>query len=525
MNEVKIVWSDTRIRNIKALAEVLSVCSNDNRQKFEEEIILAAFKKWGSDFGNHICGRFSVVIEDTAKKKIYLIRDHFGLAPLYYGVLSGSLYSSPCIRNLTEQNSFPKDLNEKALVTYFIYGYPLGPETFYKGIKKVVPGHCLVWGIEEKQFISDIRWFVPDFTTNYSLSETDWLSALEDVFNTIMQEENADIKNHSAGCLLSSGVDSSYLLAASDIRSAFSIGYPDFPFSETEKAGETAAFLNRNFTESICSVEEFIEEYKVYVRSVDQPIVNPTVPVIGSLCSKISKTSELLYSGEGADEFFVGYYSSTVAEFLSLTKKPYFGFGKSVSYENVQKLMRTDCSWIKESIPDEIYRDTEQSGAFSAAMWTDIHLYYEGDTCAYVSYIMKKFGIDIRLPFADPRIFEITSKIPAEYLLHGMDSTNNSPAFGKYIFRKLAAGKLPYEVAFRAKQAFPAPIRSWIRHPELQKIFNEMIFSKTADMFFNTDYLKNVWESYLLGDNSHWRMLYAVCTFLCWYESSVMTHL
>ena len=520
MSEIRIIWADSRIRNAKALAENLSVGVSSDRNKLEEDIILAAFGKWGTDFGKHLCGRFSAVIENTAAKKLYLVRDHFGLAPLYYCVSDGVLRSSPCLRDLAEQAAFPKELNEKALASYFVYGYPLGPETFYKGIQKVMPGHCLIWDIGEKRFSSDVRWLIPEFNTDESMSEADWLSALEKAFNDIFQEERDDIGKHSAVCLLSSGVDSSYLLAASGIQRAVSVGYSDPAFSEAEEAAKTAAFLGRDFDKIICSEADFVDDYRDYVRCVDQPIVNPTVPVIDALCRRIAETADVLYSGEGADEFFVGYYPFSIDEFLSFTARPYFGFGRSVPYEETEKLMKADCGWIRNSIPEEIYRDTERSGAFSTAMWTDIHLYYEGDTCAYISYIIKRYGLDIRLPFADPRLFELTARIPARYLIHSADGAGDGTVFGKYIFRKLAAGKLPVETAFRPKRAFPAPIKRWFRTPELRELFNERIHSENAGRFFDTDHLEECWEAFLSGDDGYCREIYAVCTFLSWYETA-----
>ena len=130
-SELRLIWSESGIRNIKALAEELSVPMDADRKRLEEAVILAAFRKWGAEFGKHLYGRFSAVIEDSREKKLYLVRDHFGLAPLYYGVSGGTLCSSPCLRSVTEQLAFPKELNERALISYFIYGYPVGPETFY----------------------------------------------------------------------------------------------------------------------------------------------------------------------------------------------------------------------------------------------------------------------------------------------------------------------------------------------------------------------------------------------------------
>ena len=72
MNELKLVWGESCIRNIKALAEELSVPTDDRRKRLEETVILAAFRKWGPEFGKHLYGRFSAVIEDISEKSCIL---------------------------------------------------------------------------------------------------------------------------------------------------------------------------------------------------------------------------------------------------------------------------------------------------------------------------------------------------------------------------------------------------------------------------------------------------------------------
>ena len=532
MKDVKAVYVQSCIRNVESLSKELGVSDLSDRKKAEEAIFLAAMEKWGPELGKHICGRYAVVFEDPSENKLYLIRDHFGQEPLYYCVADGILYYSSDIRELIRQSGIKKEINEKTIAAFFVYGYPLGPETFFQGVKKLQAGHRLVWDMKKKEFAAEGSWFQPEYKEDTFASEEEWIKRTESVLETIMEEERKDMEKDDPVCLLSSGVDSSYLLAASGIPRAAGISYPDKGFSEAESAEETAKILGRGFTKYICTPEEFLENHREYVSAADQPIVNPTVPVIAGVCKRLCKETELIYSGEGADELFLGYFDCTPLEMLYRTRKPYFGFAFSTGLKDLQMLFKADCSWIAESIPEEISRDTRNARPQYAARWMDTHLTFEGDTCAYASYLRSRFNTEVRLPYADPRLFDISSKVPMKYLLHKtgkgirllpgiFGKRNDEPHMtGKYIFRKLAAKKLPEKIAFRNKRAFPAPVRTWMQSPPLREYFQELIFSNASERFFNMDYVRNLWDACRSGDTKGWRILYAIGTFIGWYHET-----
>lgn len=496
----------------------LSVSAAD-RDALEAAVISAAYQKWGYGFGGHLYGRFAAVIRNEEKDERILVRDHFGLEPLYYAENNGELYYSGSLRALLHMCPMPPVLNEGALSSYFLYGYPAGSDTFFQGIHKVTPGHTIVWSCREHRFVSDIKWFAPVFEKDESVSERGWLAILDAVMEGIFRDEQEDIAGDPV-CLLSSGVDSSCLLAASGIQRAMGIGYRETQHSEVQEAEETAAFLGRRFSAAIVSGEDFLAAFKKVMGTMDQPIVNPSIPVIFSALEKNARETGLFYSGEGVDEFFGGYFSPFLrTPLIADWERPYLGFGQFMPEQIVKKLLKTEFCGPIRSLHDEINADTESSGALSSYLRTDISLFLEGDTCAYIAYLRKQLRLDIRQPFADPRLFEAASEIPDDLLLHMVQANGVSMHIGKYIFRKNALRYLPREVAFRIKKPFVTPVRLWLEDPAARPYFKQLLFSESSASFFRQDCLKDLWDRYISGESGLWKIIYAVCAFLCWYAS------
>ena len=133
------------IRNWEALCAELGVDPESEAKKREEEILIAAYEKWGADMPNHLYGMFALTIRDDENDLIYGLRDQFGTKPYYYYVTEdGKLLSSLSIRTILKQDGFVKEFNPDMLQLFLTYTYVPGEDTFFKGLKKLMPGHYLI---------------------------------------------------------------------------------------------------------------------------------------------------------------------------------------------------------------------------------------------------------------------------------------------------------------------------------------------------------------------------------------------
>ena len=198
------------IRNWRQLCEELGVDSNLPRADREKAIVAKAYEKWGTAVADHFYGMFAFAVENDGE--IFCVRDHFGTKPFYYyETADGRLLYGTTIRRIMEQEGFVKELNEKMLQIYMTLTYVAGEDTFFKGVKKLMPGHYLV----HKNGQTNItRYWHPEFHPDESKSLEDWADEIHTTIQNIFPEVKED--GEVAESFLSGGVDSSYVLAMSD---------------------------------------------------------------------------------------------------------------------------------------------------------------------------------------------------------------------------------------------------------------------------------------------------------------------
>jgi len=134
------------IRNWKALCEELGIDVNLSRAERETAILLSAYARWDTEMALHMHGMFSFALWDEEANRIFCLRDPFGTKPFYYYVTeTGNLLCGTTIRRIMEQPGFKKVLNDKLLQIYMTMTYTPGEDTFFEGVKKLLPGRYLIW--------------------------------------------------------------------------------------------------------------------------------------------------------------------------------------------------------------------------------------------------------------------------------------------------------------------------------------------------------------------------------------------
>ena len=141
--ETKLLTYRGHIRNHEELCAQLGVEHSLPREEREKATVLAAYKKWGSDMGEHIYGMFALAIKSG--DEIFCIRDQFGTKPFYYYLADdGELLFGTFIKDIASSPKFRKEINRDMLQIYLSLTYVAGEDTFFKGVKKLMLGHYLV---------------------------------------------------------------------------------------------------------------------------------------------------------------------------------------------------------------------------------------------------------------------------------------------------------------------------------------------------------------------------------------------
>lgn len=496
------------IRNWKQLCEELEIADSLAREEREREIVLKAYEKWGHDVADHIYGMFAFAINDEAENKIFAVRDQFGTKPFYYYVTADNrLLCGTYIRPIMEQEGFVKELNEKMLQIYLTLTYVAGEETFFKGLKKLMPGHWLEF---KDGKLTVERYWTPSFAPDKTKSLDDWADEIHSTLAHIMTEVKEP--NEVAESFLSGGVDSSYVLAMSDAKRADSCGYDEERFDESRVAAKTAELLGVEHSVAKIQPKDFFGIVPYVMYNMEQPLGDASAIVFTLGCLATAKHTKLCYSGEGADEFFGGYNMYRNAErYGDDLKNFYVGNTNIMKEELKERILRNyDPTVLPINLVKYIYDETEGLDPLTKMSDVDIQIWLEGDIYLNVDKMSTAAGLEIRMPLTDRRIFDIASRMPSEYKVN--DENN------KVAFRTAAAKVLPEEIAFRKKLGFIVPVRLWLADERYNSDVVAKFHSEAAAKFFKLDEINAIYDEYVGGNSDNWRMVWTIYTFLVWYE-------
>lgn len=496
------------IRNWEELCERLGIDLTLSREEREHEILIKAYQTWGCEMADHMHGMFAFALWDEEEQKLFCLRDQFGTKPFYYyETEDGELLYGTMIRDIIDQPGFKKELNEEMLQLYLSLTYVAGENTFFRGLKKLLPGRYLIW---QDGKLEIHRYWKPEFHPDESKTLEDWADEIHNTLKEIMPEvKTADEKVES---FLSGGVDSSYVLAMSDAEQADCCGYEEERFDESVLAEKTAQLLGRKFSRSIITPEQFFDIVPYVMYNMEQPLGDASAIVFTLGCNATAEHTKICYSGEGSDEFFGGYNMYRNAErYGENLKNFYVGNTNIMKEDEKQKILKKyDPDVLPIELARGIYEETEGLDPLTKMSDVDIQIWLEGDIYLNVDKMSTAAGLEIRMPLTDRRIFDIASRMPSRFKVNEEQN--------KVAFRTAAAKVLPEEIAFRKKLGFIVPIRIWMADERYNQDVQRLFHSDIAEKFFNVDAINAIFDEYVGGNSDNWRKVWTIYTFLVWYE-------
>ena len=505
---IKIQEYSGHIRNWEALCKELGIDSSLSREDREREILVKAYEAWGCYMADHMYGMFAFALWDDEAQKLFCLRDQFGTKPFYYYVKEdGKLLYGTMIRRIMEQPGFVKELNEEMLQIYLSLTYVAGEDTFFKGVKKLLPGHYLIW---QDGKLTIERYWKPEFHPDDSKSLEEWADEIHTTLQQIMPEVKTE--DEKAESFLSGGVDSSYVLAMSDVQMTDSCGYEEERFDESGLAARTAEILERKNSRCLITPEEYFGIVPYVMYNMEQPLGDASAIAFAIGCRATAEHTKLCYSGEGADEFFGGYNMYRNAERYGDNLKTFYVGNTNIMKEDEKKkiLKKYDETVLPIHLVQDLYEEMEGLDPLTKMSNVDIQIWLEGDIYLNVDKMSRAASLEIRMPLTDRRIFDIASRMPSKYKVNEEQN--------KVALRTAAAKVLPEEIAFRKKLGFIVPIRIWMADERYNQDVRDKFHIESAARFFNVDEINAIFDDYVGGNSDNWRKVWTIYTFLVWYE-------
>lgn len=419
--------------------------------------------------------------------------------PVYYCKgADGSWFYSNTIHGLLEESGRAKEFNRDIVPTYLRFWYPATENTFYKGVKRLLPGFRLV---ENKGGVIVDRFEDVEFGSN---PYPDYESAVEDlkgILNDIFETE----RKTSSASFLSSGVDSSLLAAGLPAKQVVSVGYKEDRYDESKDAAAIAEALNVDFHVCPVDIEEYFEVVPEAMVAREEPSGDSSYIPLFLAAREAAKHTDACCSGEGPDELFCGY-----KVYQNYLNNPQDDYWKAAHTCMKTRGLKEPQAWL------ERFKDGfEKMQAFDLTYATECNLLPNLDAVARAN------KIDIRTPLIDRRLYDFAVSVPVEYKV----TTDNN----KIVFRDAAEAFLPEVVAQKPKRAFPVPTQVWMHEEPWASMLKELFASREAKYLLSgllpRYYIKKYFSEAAGREatSSYWHPVWTMYALLVWYRGEFGT--
>ncbi|MFR7452327.1 MAG: asparagine synthase (glutamine-hydrolyzing) [Gemmiger sp.] len=540
-DESLVVVFNGEIYNFQALREELTAAGHTFATRSDTEVLLHGYEQWGREMLGRLRGMFTFAIWDRREKTLFCARDHFGIKPLYYyRSETGELLFGSEIKSFLDHPGFRKELNEDQLSLYLSYQYSPGEDTFFRGVKKLLPAHWMEW---KDGRLTVQRYWKPAFTPDEGPALADWERAISDAMKeSVAAHKIADVE---VGSFLSSGVDSSYMAALAGVDKTFTVGFANKQYDETDYAREFSAHIGVKNHAYRITPEEYWANLGRIQYHMDEPLADAASVALYFVNREAARQVKVCLSGEGADEFFGGYniYKEpfTVSwydrlplwlrrgvgalaallppvpgvNFLVRRGRPleerYIGNTNLMGERQKRRLLK---NYTGRILPTDLSRpyfeDTRGQDPVTRMETCDLNLWMVGDILLKADKMSMANSLELRVPFLDRKVFELACRIPTRCKVNASQT--------KIAMRGAAEMTIPAKTADKKKLGFPVPVRAWLREEKYAAVLRQAFHTPAAERFFHTRELDKMLDQHLQGKRDNWRQLWCVFIFLVWYD-------
>lgn len=542
----KILVFNGEIYNYTEIREDLMAKGYKFKSNTDSEVLIHGYDEYGEALVNKLRGMFAFCIWDKVEQKAFAARDNFGIKPFYFYEYEyngqKALMIASEIKAFLDHPSFEKEVNKKALKPYLTFQYSAQPdETFFKGVKRLKPGHYLTYQNGEMNIQ---KYWEVNFNDQHKTLEENIADIRAVIDDSVKMHKQSDVP---VGSFLSGGVDSSYITEQLMPDKTFSIGFAEDTFDETTHAEDLSNILNIENIKRTIDADDCLGMLPTIQYHMDEPQSNPsTMPLY--FLSKLVKDNDVtvVLSGEGADEIFGGYEWYGLDEGQKKLKKlpnfilkpaaslakhlPNFRgkttllragrpveetfIGQALVFEEdeAKDILNSDYQQSRsvKDITDKVYSLVQGKDDVTKKQFLDIKLFMAGDILQKADKMSMAHSLELRVPFLDKEVMKVGEQIGSEQKI-----TNGTT---KYVLRKAAEKSLPEEWFKRKKKGFPVPIKLWFQEEKYYQFVKEYFQADYVDQFFDREKINQLLDDHYQGVVNNARKIYTVLVFLVWYK-------
>lgn len=552
------------IYNFRELRRELEALGSRFATGSDSEVILEAYRHWGTAGVERLHGMFAFALWDAARHCLLLARDRLGKKPLYfYPLADGGLIFASELKGLIAHPDVPRRLSVEALGHYLSLNYTLTAVPILEGVVKLPPAHFLL--VEEGRPLTPRRyWDLASFFRDKSAA-TNEVAAAEALAQHLDDAVRARLMSDvPLGAFLSGGLDSSAIVAAmarlqgADQVFTFSVGFAERSYSELPEAEAAARLLGvRHHAQTVAPPP--LELLADIVWAADEPFADTSMIPTYLLARHTRERVTVALSGDGGDELFAGY-ETYVADRLhgwlgraprSLSRaarwvvecalpasrnkvsfdykarkllagshlsagRAHFSWRTIFSSEEQLQLFPAIAPQLAEADAYSYFQGFEREVAgchpLDRASFVDLKTWLPDDILVKVDRMTMAHSLEARAPFLDHRLVELAAGLPPEFKLKGWEK--------KYLLKKSQARNLPRSITHRRKSGFNAPVAHWLCKEWRSLLAAERWAEPSAHLPFEPRFVRRLADEHHQGKADHSLKLLSLIHLRLWAEKA-----
>ncbi|MGB2695630.1 MAG: asparagine synthase (glutamine-hydrolyzing) [Dehalococcoidia bacterium] len=527
----KVIVYNGEVYNYRELRERLGR-RHQFRTNTDTEVIVHLYEELGEAAFVELNGMFGFALYDATERKLLLVRDRFGIKPLFYSVQGGRLYFASEIKALLR--AVRPEPNEAQIYDYVVHRlHDHSAATFFAGIQRLLPGHYLTFQDGDARVE---RYWQPSFDTGDVRDEHEAAERFEELFvNSVRRQLVGEVP---IGSCLSGGLDSSSIVATinallrQQIPEREVIGERQKTFSALfpGEVNDETAYIER-LTQDVAvekhsiypKREDLWPELERIVYHQDEPFVSTGVFAQWEVMKEASKHVTVLLDGQGADELLAGYTPYYFVYLRQLLKeRRLFAFARecllsldvlvSSSFAYVKTRLGLAKSVDAASLLDHAFADRARTPTrprpmqddLNKRLWEDVSVFSLPALLRYEDRNSMAFSVESRVPFLDNELVDFILALPPELKIRN--------GWNKRVLRSALGSYLPAKIRRRRwKVGFTTPEVAWLRAEgdRALEVFSSASFRERG--LFDADKIIEAFGWFVEGKTSNsllfWRIL------------------
>ena len=525
----------------------------------DTEVLIYLYKELGISFLNELSGMFAFCLVDLKKKKTWIVRDFFGIIPLFYRIKENKIYFASEIKAFYEINSLDKSLDYHSIYHYFTLAYIPGKNTPYKEINELRGGQLIEIDNEKNTFFLK-KYYNVKYPTDHSITEKE---AASNAYDLMLDSVRRNIQSDAPiGTTLSGGIDTSAItclikdLGKSKNFHTYSLKMGEKSFDESKYQRLIAEYCQTNHHEIVVNQEDVLNSIYTHMAHIDEPNGNGAAIPSFILAKEAKKEVSVLLNGEGGDETFSAY--STYGAFRA--KNFYTKFApkplRKLIYNLVHKLptsykkLSLDFQMKRftegaelhpaaahiywrhvltddekedtilnrqgyqktEKVMIDLFENLDYSEDFNKINFLDIEHFFIDDLLVKNDRMFLANAVESRFPFMDRILFEYMAKVPSSLRMKGITKRRH--------IQKLAMKNIvPKEILNRGNFGLEMPHSIWFfdtLKPLLKKYLSEEMIKKTE--YLSYEKVDKLLQMHFSRKKDYGRALWCILMYQMWHE-------